>query len=116
MPFLVNLLISASVIALAAWLSRTYPLIAGFIVALPITTMLVLPLSYVQHDNLETTTLFARSIFVAIPVSLTFFVPFLLSTRFGLSFWQSYGLGCVLLVLGFFVHRVVTQTLFQSGA
>lgn len=116
MPFLVNLLISASVIALAAWLSRTYPLIAGFIVALPITTMLVLPLSYVQHDNLETTTLFARSIFVAIPVSLTFFVPFLLSTRFGLSFWQSYGLGCVLLVLGFFVHRVVTQTFFQSGA
>lgn len=116
MPFLVNLLISASVIALAAWLSRTYPLIAGFIVALPITTMLVLPLSYVQHDNLETTTLFARSIFVAIPVSLTFFVPFLLSTRFGLSFWQAYGLGCVLLVLGFFVHRVVTQTFFQSGA
>lgn len=116
MPILANLLISASIIALTVWLSKTYPLMAGFIVALPITTMLVLPLSYIQNGSVENTTLLAKSIFVAIPVSLTFFIPFLLSTRFGLSFWQSYGLGCVLLVLGFFVHRVLTQTLFQSGA
>ena len=115
MPFLVNLLISASIIAFTAWLSKTYPMIAGFIVALPITTMLVLPLSYLQHDSVENTALFAKSIFVAIPVSLAFFVPFLLSNRFGLNFWQSYGLGCGLLVLGFFVHRALTQSLFQSG-
>lgn len=116
MPFLINLLISATIIASTVWLSRTYPVIAGFIVALPITTMLVLPLSYLQQGSVENTTLLARSIFVAIPVSMTFFVPFLLSTRFGLNFWQTYGLGCVLLVLGFFVHRVLIHSLFQSGA
>jgi hypothetical protein len=116
MPVLANLLISASIIALTVWLSKTYPLMAGFIVALPITTMLVLPLSYVQNGSVENTALLAKGIFVAIPVSLTFFLPFLFSTRFGLSFWQSYGLGCVLLALGFFVHRALTQTLFQSGA
>lgn len=111
-----NLLFSASVIALATWLSKSYPVVAGFIIALPLTTMLVLPLSHVQYDNPENTFLLAKSIFTAIPVSLTFFVPFLLAPRFGLSFWQAYGAGCLLLTLGYFVHRALTQSFFQPGA
>lgn len=115
MSVLANLLLSASVIAFATWLSKTYPVIAGFIIALPLTTMLVLPLSHLQSDNPQNTFLLAKSIFVAIPVSLMFFVPFLLAARFSLGFWQSYALGCVLLAVGYFVHRAVTHSLFQSG-
>lgn len=116
MQFVFNLLISASVIATTAWLSRTVPVMAGFIVALPITTMLVLPLSQMESGSTENTVLLARSIFLAIPVSMTFFVPFLLSTRLGLNFWQCYGLGCAFLVVGFFVHQAVTHAFFQPGA
>jgi hypothetical protein len=116
MSVFANLLLSASVIAFATWLSKTYPVVAGFVIALPLTTMLVLPLSHVQHDNPENTFLLAKSIFIAIPVSLTFFVPFLLAPRFGLSFWQAYGAGCVLLAVGYFVHQAVTHSLFQPGA
>lgn len=116
MPFFFNLLVSATLIAFTAWLSRTYPATAGFIVALPITTMLVLPLSHAQHGDPANTILFARSIFIAIPVSMTFFIPFLLSTRLGLGFWQAYGLGFLLLVVGYLAHRFVTQTFLQTGA
>ncbi len=52
---------------------------------------------------------FARAIFVAIPVTLTFFLPFLASERLGLGFWQAYALGCVLLPIGFFAHRLLAR-------
>ena len=82
---------------------------AGFIVALPVATLLVLPLAHFQHGDSGNTILMAKSIFVAVPVSLAFFVPFLVSGRFGLTFWQAYSLGCAALVLGFFIHRFVIR-------
>lgn len=111
-----NLIVSACVIAFAAWLSRQYPGTAGFIVALPLATMLVLPLAYIQHGDGENTILMAKSIFVAVPITLAFFIPFLLSGRFGLSFWQAYSLGCLALVAGYFVHRVVVRAFWLSGS
>ena len=99
MTFALNVLVSALVISFSAWLSRRLPATAGFVVALPLASMLVLPLSYHQHGDAQSSMLLARSIFVAIPVSLTFFVPFLLSDRLGVGFWQAYALGCAALPL-----------------
>jgi hypothetical protein len=81
-------------------------------VALPLATLLVLPLSYREHADPAASILLAKSIFIAIPISLTFFLPFLLSERFGLTFWQAYGLGCAALPIGFFLHRAVTRVFF----
>ena len=102
-----NILVSACVIGFAAWLYGRFPGIAGFIVALPLATMLVLPLSQLQHGDSENTITLAKSIFVALPITLTFFLPFLVSDRLGLSFWQAYALGCLALLFGYFVHRAV---------
>ncbi|MDG2332744.1 MAG: hypothetical protein P8Q97_00830 [Myxococcota bacterium] len=112
MTLALNVLISATVISFASWLSGRFPTAAGFLVALPLATLLILPLSYREHGSAETTILLAKSIFVAIPISLTFFIPFLLSSRFSLSFWQAYALGCLALPLGFLVHRVLTRAFF----
>ncbi len=109
MLVVLNTLVSAAVIALVAWLSRKYPVAAGFIVALPIATMLVLPLSYLQHRDSASVFTMARSIVVALPVTLLFFVPFLLRER--LSFWGAYGLGCALLPLGYLLHRAALRAL-----
>jgi hypothetical protein len=114
MLIVLNVLVSASVISFAAWLSRRFPATAGFFVALPIATLLVLPLAQLQHGNAQNTLLMARSIFLAIPVTLGFFVPFLVAERVGISFWQAYGLGCALLPIGFFLHRMVTRLLFEA--
>ena len=111
MAFALNVLVSAIAISFASWLSGRLPGTAGFIVALPLASMLVLPLSYQEHGSAETSIVLARSIFIAIPISLTFFVPFLLSGRLGLGFWQAYGLGCLALPLGFLVHRAVAKVL-----
>ena len=53
MVFVLNILVSAVVISFASWLSGRLPTLAGFFVALPISTMLVLPLSYQEHGDAE---------------------------------------------------------------
>lgn len=104
-----NTLVSALVIGVAAWLSRRYPNTAGFIVALSLATMLVLPLAYLQHRDAGSVFDMARSILVALPITLLFFIPFLLRDRF--SFWGAYAVGCALLPAGYFLHRAVMRAL-----
>lgn len=109
-----NIILAASVVTLASWLSRRFPIVAGFIVALPLNTLMVLPFSYVQHGEAGNTMLLAKSIFIAVPVTMAFFLPFLFAEKWGLSFWQAYALACVTLCVGFFVHRTIVQALSGS--
>ncbi len=99
--------IAAVVISFCSWLSGKKPHLAGFIVALPITTLLVLLFSHFEFENPQNTVTFAKSIFVGIPVSLLFFVPFLLANRLQLGFWSCYISGIVLLTLGYFIHKFI---------
>lgn len=111
MRIVFNIILAASVVTFASWLSRRFPVTAGFIVALPLSSMMVLPFSYMQTGETGNTLLLAKSIFTAVPVTMAFFIPFLLAEKLQLSFWQAYGLACVTLCLGFFVHRLVAQFL-----
>ncbi len=108
-PFIINTFIAAILIGSVAWLSGRSPIIAGFMIAMPVSTLIVLPMSYLQHGDQEATVTLARSILIAIPVTLMFFVPFLLTTRLGLSFWQAYFLGAAILPVGFFAHRMLAR-------
>lgn len=103
-----NVLVSALLISFAAWLSGRSPGLAGFVVSLPLTTLLVLPLSHAEHASPAVSVAFARSIFFAVPLTLFFFVPFLLAERLGLGFWQAYVAGCVLLVPAWWIHRAIS--------
>jgi hypothetical protein len=109
MLIVLNTLVSALVIGVAAWISRRYPASAGFLIALPLATMLVLPLAYLQHRDPDSTFHMARSILVALPITLLFFIPFLMRDRF--SFWGAYALGCALLPVGYFLHRALMRAL-----
>jgi len=109
MLIVLNTLVSAVVIGVAAWLSRRYPVTAGFVIALPLATLLVLPLAYLQHRDADSAFQMARSILVALPITLLFFIPFLMRERF--SFWGAYALGCALLPVGYFVHRGIMRAL-----
>jgi hypothetical protein len=109
MLIVLNTLVSAVVIGVAAWLSRRYPVTAGFVIALPLATLLVLPLAYLQHRDADSAFQMARSILVALPITLLFFIPFLMRERF--SFWGAYAFGCALLPVGYFVHRAIMRAL-----
>ncbi|OGQ17665.1 MAG: hypothetical protein A3B70_08065 [Deltaproteobacteria bacterium RIFCSPHIGHO2_02_FULL_40_11] len=107
--FFLNIFISATAISFCAWLSNKYPVLAGFMIALPLSTLLVLPLSYFQYQDPQNTITLAKSILVALPITFLFFVPFFLSQKFSLSFWACYGLGILFLGIGFVAHKLISQ-------
>ena len=107
----VKIAISACVIAFSSWLSNKRPDLAGFIIALPISTMLVLAFSYAEFKDPEASVKFAKSILSAIPLSLLFFVPFLLAKKIPMPFWAMYGSGVVLIAIGFFIHQFIMEQL-----
>lgn len=103
--------IAALVIAFTSWLSGKKPELAGFIVALPIASILVLAFSYIEHRDAATTITFAKSIMIGVPVSWLFFAPFFFAEKFDYGFWVSYVIGLCLLMAGFFIHRYVIDLL-----
>jgi hypothetical protein len=111
MFFLFKVLVSAFVIALAAWLTGKFPRAAGFLVALPLTTMLVLPLAYIEHHNTEQITALAKSILIALPGIAIFLLPFIFAGRWGVPFWAAYVIACLWLVPAFYLHRFLFRLL-----
>lgn len=104
-----KIFISAGVIAFASWLSDKRPELAGFIMALPIATLLALAFSFVEFKDAAATVRFAKSVFVAVPLSLLFFVPFLLAEKLQLPFWGLYTAGIALLATGYFIHLFIMK-------
>ena len=109
MVFLSKVLLAALVIAFASWLSGKKPELSGFIIALPIASIIAIAFSYLEHKNSENTIIFAKSILIGVPVSYLFFVPFFFAKNLNMNFWLIYGLGFLLLVIGYFVHKYLTS-------
>ncbi len=108
---LIKTLVAAAVISFASWLSDKKPDLAGFIIALPLSTLLVLLFSYTEYHDPAASVRFARSIFVAVPLSLLFFVPFLLADKLHFGFWGLYASGVALLIFGYFAHTYILRML-----
>lgn len=101
-----QIVFSALLLTFSAWLSKKNPEAAGFLIALPLASMIVLPFSYWTHSDPENSVKLAQEILRAIPISLTFFVPFTLAGRFQLGFWQAYLAGLILLLAAFGISRL----------
>jgi hypothetical protein len=109
--FFLKVVVSATVISFCSWFSVKRPDIAGFLVALPLTTLLVLLFSYAEYRDAAKSVQFAKSIFVGVPISLLFFVPFLLAEKLNLGFITCYVSGVSLLAMGYFVHKYILTLL-----
>lgn len=107
MMFAIKIAVSAGMIAFASWLSGKRPELAGFIIALPLMSLLALPFSMAEYRDPAASVRFAQSIFTAIPMSLLFFVPFLMAAKLNWGFWWLYGSGIALLAAGFLAHKFV---------
>ena len=104
-----KIIIAAVLISFVSWLAGKKTGLAGFITALPLTTLLALAFSHMEWGDAKQSVDYAKSIFVAIPVSLLFFVPFLFAQKFQLGFWSCYVSGVVLLGVGYFIHSYVVR-------
>jgi len=99
--------IAATIIGFTSWLAGKKPELAGFIIALPIASLIALALSQLEHKDPVASITFAKSILIGVPVSWLFFVPFFFADKLGGSFWLSYAIGIGLLIVGFFIHRYI---------
>ena len=73
--------------------------------------MLVLALKYFQDGDRSGNMALAKSIFLGLPLSLTFFIPFLVADRLRLSFWQTYLAGFFLIGASYFLHRALFNSI-----
>lgn len=103
-----KIIVAASIIAFSSWLSGKQPRLAGFILALPISTMIALAFSQAEYQESIKSVAFAKSIFLAVPLSLLFFIPFLLAEKISVGFWGLYVMGVALLTAGYFIHGWIT--------
>jgi hypothetical protein len=103
--FIVKLLVSATLIAIATEVAKRLPFWGAVIIALPLTSILAMSWLYAETRNNELLTQFARDIFVIVPVSLVFFAPFLLETKTRLGFIPNLLIGLVLLAVSVWVLR-----------
>ncbi len=105
--FFVKVIISALVIALASEVAKRDSFWGALLVALPLTSILAISWLYAEtRDNLLVTR-FARDIFLLVPGSLLFFLPFLLETKTRLGFLPNLLAGLVLLALAVWGMRRV---------
>lgn len=104
-----NVGLSAVIISVALWVAKQNPILGGFIISLPISTLIVLALNQFQNPDPAAGINLAKSVFIAIPASLLFFVPFLLAEKLKLSFWSCYSIGVALLGVSFVIHKTVTN-------
>ena len=109
--FSLKIVLAAIIIAFASWLSGQNPKLAGFIIALPLVSLIAIAFSYYEHNDVEKTILFTKSILVAVPVSYLFFLPFFFAKSLNMNFLMIYGTGLGFIVVGFFIHKYITNFL-----
>ena len=109
MIFFTKVLLAAFVIAFASWLSGKKPELSGFIIALPIASIIAIVFSYLEHKNTENSVIFAKSILIGVPISYLFFIPFFFAKSLNMNFWVIYGIGLTLLIIGYFLHKYITS-------
>lgn len=95
--FVAKVLVSALVIAAATEVAKRSPFWGALIIALPLTSILAMSWLYAETRDDRLLTQFARDIFVLVPVSLVFFLPFWLEKKTQLGFLANMAVGLGLL-------------------
>ena len=103
--FIVKVLVAAVIIGVAAEVAKRNPFWGAILIALPLTSILAMSWLYADTRDNALLTQFARDIFTIVPVSLVFFVPFLLETKTRLGFGFNLSLGLVLLAVSVWLLR-----------
>lgn len=110
MPFIAKVVLSSVILVGASWLAGKTPVLAGFIIALPLMSMLAILFSYFQYRDMAKINEFSISILVAVPLSLTFFIPFILNKWFKMGFALSYGLAIGCLAVAYCLHSFIFKS------
>ena len=109
MIFVLKTIVAGLIIAFSSWLAGQYPKLAGFIIALPIASLIAIVFSYYEHNDTEKTITYAKSILIAVPLSYLFFLPFFFAKQLNMNFWIIYSTGILLIFLAYFIHKFLVR-------
>lgn len=110
MGMALKVFLAAGLITFASWLSGRKPILAGFIIALPLSSLISLIFSYAEYRDMAKLNAYAQSILIAVPLSLVFFIPFVLNRWLKMGFAATMISAIGLLVIAYFIH----MTLFKQ--
>ena len=110
MQFILKTVLSGVIIAFASWLAGKKPVLAGFIIALPLMSILSILFSYLEYRDMNKINQFAASILIGVPLSLTFFIPFVLNKWLKMGFLPTYLSALGLLALAYWIHGLIFKT------
>lgn len=110
MVFVLKVLISGLIIAFAAWLAGRRPVLAGFILAIPLVSILSIVLSYLEYRDMGKINQFAVSVFLAVPLSLSFFIPFLLNRWLKMNFTLTFTSGIACLAVVYLAYHLIAKS------
>ena len=104
---LVRTLIAVAVIMAASEFGRRSPRLGGFILSLPLVSMVAMLMSWFRDHDIAAISLFARETLLFVVCGLPFFVPLAFAPQLGLGFWGAMATGSILAgaatALGLFV-------------
>ena len=109
MFFFIKTLASGLVIAFVSWLAGRRPVLAGFLVALPLISILSIFFSYIQYRDMQKINEFAASILVGVPLSLTFFLPFILNRWLKMNFIMTFGSALLCLAISYGINHLILR-------
>jgi hypothetical protein len=109
-PFIAKVVLSSAILVGASWLAGRNSILADFIIALPLMSMLAILFSYLQYRDMVKINDFAISILVAVPLSLTFFIPFVLNKWLKMGFTLTYALAMGCLAVAYFLHSLIFKS------
>ena len=108
--FVLRTFVAAGLITFASWLSGKKPVLAGFLIALPLSSLISLVFSYYEYRDMDKLNQYANSILIAVPLSLVFFIPFLLNRWLKMSFGLTMLLAIGLLIAAYFIHTALLKS------
>lgn len=88
--------LAAVIIVAVAELSKRYPRYGALLLSLPILSILAFVFAWLQYHDLPAIAKLAKETVILVVLGLPFFLPFVVSSQFGLGFWACMALGVIL--------------------
>lgn len=107
MFFIFKVVLSGIVIASASYLAGKNPVLAGFVIALPMMSILSIAFSYYEFRDMDKINTFAVSILAGVPLSLFFFAPFVLNRWLKMNFAMTYTSAFIFLAAAYLLHQMI---------
>lgn len=96
--YLLKALIAGVIIVAVSEFAQSQPRLGAVILCLPLTTLLAFVAAHVEGTDAQNLSLLARDSLILVPLTLGFYLPFVIQPNASISFWLRFSSGLVIAV------------------